>query len=84
MDVGQSGKNTRRFIDASNLASNLGRNLCMALPGLHTFTSCDFTASLQRKGKIKPYAIVESSKEFQETFAKLGTESRDSVEAISK
>ena len=56
----------------------------MALPGLHAFTGCDFTASFLRKGKVKPYDIVESSKEFQETFSKLGTDSWDTVDEICK
>jgi hypothetical protein len=32
-----------------------------ALPGLHAFTGCDFTASFYRKGKIKPYELLENN-----------------------
>ena len=33
--------------------------LAAALPGLHTFTGCDFTASFFHKGKVNPYEIFE-------------------------
>ena len=54
----------------------------MALPGLHAFTGCDFTASFLGKGKVKPYDIVETSTEFQDTFSQLGTDSVDTTEEI--
>ena len=33
--------------------------LAAALPGLNTFTGCDFTASFFHKGKVNPYEIFE-------------------------
>ena len=74
MDVGLSGKNTRRYIDVSGLASVLGKSICDALPALHAFTGSDFTASFLRKGKVKPFELMTKSQVFQETFAKLGSD----------
>lgn len=34
-------------------------NLAAALPALHAFSGCDFTAAFYRKGKIRPYELLE-------------------------
>ncbi len=69
MDVGKSSNNTRRYIDVSSLADHLGVDLCKALPGLHAFTGCDYTAAFYRKGKFRPLTIME--KGFVSTLKKL-------------
>ena len=33
--------------------------LAAAMPGLHTFTGCDFTAAFYRQGKTKPLEMLE-------------------------
>ena len=50
--------------------------MCKALPGLHAFTGCDYTAALMRKGKVCMLAMVEKSKKFQEAFGQLGESRR--------
>ncbi len=73
MDVGLSTNNTRRYIDISMLGTTLGSLLCSALPALHAFTGCDYTATFQRKGKIRPYQIMQKSSTFTDAFASLGS-----------
>ena len=61
MDYGTS--NNRRFIDISTIAAVLEKKqsgLRDTLTGLHSLTGCDFTSSFYRKGKKKPFEILES------------------------
>ena len=53
MDVGLSSNNTRRYINISQLTHKLDSNVLKALPGIHAFTGCDYTASFLNKGKVK-------------------------------
>ena len=60
MDCGSGNK--RRYIDITSIANaleNKQAGLPAAMPGLHAFTGCDFTAAFYRKGKTKPYEILE-------------------------
>ena len=75
MDVGHSGTNTRRYIDVSALARRLGVDLCNALPAIHAFTGCDYTAAFMRKGKARPFDVAERSDKFLAAFSELGTSS---------
>ena len=76
LDVGINSNNTRRYINITELDKNLGSDMCKALPGLHAFTGCDYTAALMRKGKVCMLAMVEKSKKFQEAFGQLGESRR--------
>jgi hypothetical protein len=62
MDAGINSKNTRRMIDVSNLAEKLTPPICEALPSLHAFTGCDYTASFMRKAKWRPFEIMKKSR----------------------
>ncbi len=73
MDAGLSGNNTRRYVDISGLASELGPLLCEALLGLHAFTGTDYTAAFMNKGKVRPLKLMEKSNSFCATFSHLGT-----------
>ncbi|KAJ8031889.1 hypothetical protein HOLleu_25241 [Holothuria leucospilota] len=60
MDCGSG--NNRRHIDVSKIATALEstqKGLAAAIPGLHAFTGCDFTASFYRKGKVKPLEVLQ-------------------------
>jgi len=72
MDVGHDGNNNRRFINVTKLSKVLGPSLCKALPGLHAFTGCDFTAAFSRKGKVRPLEIVQRSSIYQDAFKHFG------------
>ena len=72
MDVGNSGTNSRRFINIKDLRIYLGAEVCRALPGLHAFTGCDYTAAFSRKGKIRPFEIALKSNRYLDAFGNLG------------
>ena len=62
MDYGT--RNNRRFIDISMIAAVLEKKqsgLSYALTGMHSLTGCDFMSSFYRKGKKKPFEMLESN-----------------------
>jgi len=72
MDCGSG--NSRPYIDVSRIATVLEEKqdgLATAIPALHAFTGCDFTAAFYRKGKVKPLEILENDTEgtFIELFS---------------
>ena len=61
MDCGTA--NNHQYIDVTGITSlpdTKQSSLPVALTGLHVFTGCGFTSSFYRKGKIKPYEILEN------------------------
>ena len=84
MDVGLSKNNTRAFINISKLAMDLGKDLCNAIVSFHAFTGCDYTASFMRKGKIRPYKLMEQSASAIEAFANLGEAENIEADTIEK
>jgi len=61
MDVGVDGNNTRHYVNVSGLSKELGPDLCSALPGIHSFTGCDYTTAFLWKGKVLPLKLMEKS-----------------------
>ena len=43
----------KRYIDAIKLYECLGSRICVELPGFHSFTGCDYTASFNRRPQEK-------------------------------
>jgi hypothetical protein len=75
IETGFISKNTYRFIDVSLLSNHLGIQLCSALTGFHALTGCDYTTAFFRKGKIKPFRILEKHPELQYCLSSLGSSS---------
>ncbi|XP_057306368.1 uncharacterized protein LOC130644684 [Hydractinia symbiolongicarpus] len=73
METGVYTKNTLRYISINQIYQKLGKNICMALPAYHAFTGCDYTASFSRKGKIRPFKLLEKNESVQDVFKQLGT-----------
>ena len=72
LEIGLYKDNSLRYISINNLFSKLGPTLCKALPGYHAFSGCDYSASFSRKGKIRPYKILEKNDDVQRAFGSLG------------
>jgi hypothetical protein len=72
LDAGLSSNNTRRHISINDLVTTIDSGVLKALPGLHAFTGCDYTASFLNKGKIKPLELMMKNDEFKTFFAELG------------
>lgn len=59
----------------------LGKTLCLALPELHAFTGCDYIF-ISRKGKIRPFKLLEGDENALEAFVSLGTNTEILKETI--
>ena len=66
MEIGMYSQNNLRFIDVSKLHRKLGDTLCRTLPGYHAFMGCDYKAAFCRKGKVRPFKILENNLKCQE------------------
>ena len=71
----RSGTSTRtQLIDIGKVASSLGPSVCTALPGLHSYTGCDFSvSSFAGKGKLSALKMLKSYQNVvQQAFSDLG------------
>ena len=82
-DIGLMKNNTRKFINITKLAEQLGKDVCNALPAYHAFTGCDYTASFMRKGKVRPYKLMAKSKRYIKAFGELGEQEEVDKSVIS-
>jgi len=73
MDVGTSGRGNRRYVNISAIATQIGYQLCKALPGFHAYTGCDYTAAFIRKGKKRPLAIAEKDEQYLDALYALAS-----------
>jgi len=64
---------TRRLLAVTDIAAQLGENVVNALPGFHAFTGCDTSSAFVRRGKRRPFSVMQKSEEFMSLFHKLGT-----------
>jgi len=74
--------NKRRRIDVHAIEAVLGERLSAALPGFHSFTGCDSISAFVRRGKTKPFKLLETcapSQEYLCVFESLGRTSRNPV-----
>ena len=71
MDVGTTAKNNRRYISFTAIHHELGSELCAALPAFHSFTGSDYTSSFVKKGKVRPFKLLEKTPEYQHAFGNM-------------
>ena len=64
--------NRTRVLDIEDISSELGPDMCKALPSLHAFTGNDYTSAFHGIGKKKAYKIVKTSDEYKSCFANFG------------
>ena len=77
MHVGTGNK--QRFINVNELHQHLGNSLCLALPVFHALTGCDFNPCFFRKGKSRPFSILQRSEKYTEAFANLHVNNLDAT-----
>ena len=76
MEVGQQTKSNLRYINVNQLFNDYGTSICVTLPGSHAFIGCDYTSSFSRKGKVRPFEMLQKNEDAQIMSAKLGKEDR--------
>ena len=57
--------------------------LCKSLLGFHALTGCDYTASFNRKGKVKPFKMLQKNPSIQDAFSALAFQDGDIDEIIN-
>ena len=67
------GTKTRtRLIDIGKVVHSIGREVCEALMGMHSFTGCDTVSAFAGKGKISALKILKSNNNVRRAFTELG------------
>ena len=84
IEGGTHTSNNICYINIDELYSHLGKILCKSLPAYHTFTGSDFTASFTRKGKVKPFKVLEKFTEYQSVFIELTEDSETKKQLCRK
>ena len=84
LEVGTQATNTRRYISVDQIQRKLGDTLCTTLPAYHAFTGCDYTASFCRKGKVRPFKILEKREDFQAALLSLGRDDQLNEATVKK
>ena len=84
MEVGTHTSNNIRYINIDELHSHLGKSLCKSFPAYRAFTGLDYTASFTRRGKVKPFKILEKSTEYQSAFIELTGDSEIKETTLQK
>ena len=77
MHVGTGNK--QRFMNINELHQHLGNPLCLALPVFHALTGCDFNPCFFRKGKARPFSILQRSEKYTKAFANLNVNNIDTT-----
>jgi len=65
-------RNRLRLIHVHKLAAVLGRDVSIALPGLHAFTGCDTVSAISGQGKLKGLKLMRQHEKFLQVFKELG------------
>ena len=64
----------RRLIDIHAVVSNLGPDLCKALPGVHALTGCDSVSAFAGCGKKKAFHLIKTTDKFCKSLQNLGSQ----------
>lgn len=64
--------NKQRYVDLTKVYMHFGSSLCRSLSGFHAITGCDHNPAFFRKGKQRPFKILQSKPEYQQAFLRFG------------
>lgn len=64
--------NKQRLINVSQLAGDLGQDMCTSLMALHAYSGCDSTSAFRGIGKVKPVKCLLRLQEYVPTLSSLG------------
>ena len=65
-------QNRTRFVDITDVSTNLGSHLFQSIPGMHAFTGCDSDKTFGGKGKAAGLKVLRKHPSFQKTFSMFG------------
>ena len=70
LDVGLDYNNSRHYVDVKATSENI--EYVKALPGIYSYSGCDYIPSFMRKGKKRPIKMMLKSELFLDVFTRLG------------
>ena len=62
----------KRLLQIANISSELGKNLCAALPAFHCFTGNDYTSAFYGIGKTRAFKAIQRNEDFINLFKLFG------------
>ena len=65
-------QNRTRFVDITDISTNLGSDLSQSIPGIHPFTGCDSVSAFAGKRKVAAVKVLRKHSSFQKTFSIFG------------
>ena len=68
-DFGVDYNNSRKYIDITELAKNM--KSIKALPGTYSFAGKDYTPAFFKKGKIRPFQLIQKNEKIADIFINL-------------
>ena len=71
------------YLFINSIYWELGETICKALPAYHSLTGCDWTASLFKKGKVRPLKPLQKDTDAQIGLSELSTLERIDENTIS-
>ena len=80
-------RNDQRYININQLHHHLGAKTCYALSAYHAFTGCDYASSLMKKGKVKPFKLLQKNEAVLDALIALGETNsleQDNTEVLEK
>ena len=72
LDVGLEYNNSRHYVDVH--ATSRSIEYVSALPGIYSYSGCDYIPSFMRKGKKRPIKTMLKKVTFVDVFSRLGDE----------
>ena len=67
-------QNRTRFVDITDISTNLGIDLSQSIPGIHALTGCDSVSAFAGKRKVAALQVLCKHPSFQKAFIMFGEE----------
>ena len=67
-------QNRTRFLDITDISTNLGSDLSESITGIHAFTGCDLVSAFAGKRRVAALQVLRKHPSLQKTFSMFGEE----------
>ena len=84
LEVGLQSNNSLRCININALHAKLGETLSKSLLAYHALSGCDYTASFCRRGKVKPFKVLEKDENMQGILYEMGNQEELSENTVGR
>ena len=60
-----------KYLDITLISNALGRNICMALAGMHALTGCDTVSAFTGRDEVNALKVIKACSTYQEAMKKI-------------